>query len=205
MGVVIASGVLLLLGALASDWGAAAYVEFSDKISVFTDQNSVNKLGLSSLIWRSILMGTGNMMTGAEGQLTVLPYAPQWLSFAIRGGQVAVVIPALFLYWRAVSRVLPWEAAALSFALIPLLSDPANYYFSFVIVGALLARGRPRLQVYLLWAAVLWNANGLYFYRDHDQYLGAGIIAVLYPLAVLYEMSREGSDGAYELTVDPKP
>ena len=75
--------------------------------------------------------------------------------------------------------------------MIPLLSDPANYYYGFVICGALLAVGRPRVQIYLLWSCVLWIANGLYFYRVHQEYVGACIIAVLLPLAVLYEISRE--------------
>jgi hypothetical protein len=78
--------------------------------------------------------------------------------------------------------------------LIPLLSNPANYYFGFVICGALLATRRPRLQAIVLSSAVLWIANGLWFYRLHEEYLGAEIIAVTLPLAVLYEMSREPSD-----------
>ncbi|MFP8872273.1 MAG: hypothetical protein VCB43_13205, partial [Myxococcota bacterium] len=191
VGAIVAGGVLFGWALFSSDWGAVAFVEFSEKIDVFTDQKSLNKLGVTSLVWRSIMMGTGHMVTGAEGQLTLLPFAPSWLPVAIRGAQLAVVVPALILYARALKRVQAWEAATLSFALIPLLSDPANYYYGFVVCGALLAGGRPRLQVYMLWSCVLWIANGLFFYRVHQEYLGACLIAVLLPLAVLYEMSRE--------------
>jgi len=121
----------------------------------------------------------------------VIPNALPWLPFVIRLGQLAVVLPAILMFWRALSRASTWEATALSFALIPLLSDPANYYFSFVICGALLAGNRPRLQIYLLTGAVLWIANGLWFYRVPEEDLGAGVVAVVLPLAVLYEMSRE--------------
>jgi hypothetical protein len=191
VGAIVAGGVLFGWAVVSSAWGAVAFLEFSEKIDVFTDQKSLNKLGVTSLVWRSIMMGTGHMVTGAEGQLTLLPFAPSWLPVAIRGVQLAVVVPALFLYARALKRVQAWEAATLSFALIPLLSDPANYYYGFVVCGALLAGGRPRLQVYILWSCVLWIANSLFFYRVHQEYIGACLIAVLLPLAVLYEMSRE--------------
>lgn len=189
---ILSTGLVLLLWAgMASEWGAAAYLEFWEKISVFSDQKSLNKLGLRSLVWRTIMMGTGHLVTGPEGNAVLTPYAPAWLPLVIRGAQLAVVGPALFLFWRGVSRVRAWEAATLGFALIPLLSDPANYYFGFVICGALLAAGRPRLQLYLLASVVLWIANGLWFYRVPEEYLGAGIVAVLLPLAVLYEVSRD--------------
>ena len=190
-GVAGAGLLLLLCAAVSSEWGATAFLEFYEKISVFTDKKSLNKLGLSSLIWRAIMMGTGHLATGADGNVSLSLYAPAWLPFVIRGVQLSIVVPALFLFWRAASRTQAWESSALGFALIPLLSDPANYYFGFVICAALLATRRPRLQVYLLASAVLWIANGLWFYRLSEEYLGAGIIAVWLPLAVLYEMSRE--------------
>ena len=136
-------------------------------------------------------MGTGHMVTGAEGQLTLLPLctvlAPCCDSRSTARGRRS----RAFSLCTCIETVQAWEAATLSFALIPLLSDPANYYYGFVVCGALLAGGRPRLQVYLLWSCVLWIANGLFFYRVHQEYVGACLIAVLLPLAVLYEMSRE--------------
>ncbi len=196
LGVASAGLLLLLFAAMSSEWGATAFLEFYEKISVFTDKKSLNKLGLSSLVWRAIMMGTGHLTTGADGNVSLSLYAPGWLPFVIRGIQLVIVVPALMLFWRAAGRSQAWESSALGFALIPLLSDPANYYFSFVICGVLLATQRPRLQVYLLGSAVLWIANGLWFYRLPEEYLGAGIIAVLLPLAVLYEMSRAPDDSS---------
>ncbi len=194
LGVLSLGSVLLLWAAVASDWGPVAYLEFSEKMSVFRDQESLNKLGLSSLVWRVIMMATGHLVTGSDGNAVLTPYAPSWLPFVVRGVQLVVLLPALLFFWRAVSRARNWEAAALGFALIPLLSDPANYYFGFVICGVLLAAERPRLQVCLLVGATLWIANGICFYRVPEEYLGAGIIAVFLPLAVLYEMSERPGD-----------
>jgi hypothetical protein len=189
-GVVTAGVLFCVWAALASDWGAIAFVEFGEKISVFTDQKSLNKLGLSSLVWRSIMMGTGHLTTNAAGGATLASYSPAWLPVVIRCVQLAVALPALFLFWRAAQRVRGWELAALGFALIPLLSDPANYYFGFVVCGAILAAQRPRLQVIVLGSCTAWLANALWFYRLPEEYLGAGLIAVALPLLVLYELSR---------------
>ena len=75
--------------------------------------------------------------------------------------------------------------------MIPLLSDPANYYFCFVVCGALLAIGRPRLQLALLGAAGSWIVNALVFYRVPEEYLGAGVIAVVLSGIYLFALSRE--------------
>ena len=177
--------------ARSAEGGATAWRESDEKTEVFSDEKPLNKWGRSTLIWREIIMGRGHLATGADGNVSLSLYAPAWLPFVIRGVQLSIVVPALFLFWRAAGRTQAWESSALGFALIPLLSDPANYYFGFVICAALLATRRPRLQVYLLASAVLWIANGLWFYRLSEEYLGAGIIAVWLPLAVPYDMSRE--------------
>jgi hypothetical protein len=189
-GVLSAAVVLLAWSMLASEWGAAVYLEFWEKIAVFTDQRSLNKLGLTQLFWSTLMMSTGHFVISPEGKLIVTPYSMPWMPFAIRLAQFAVLIPTAFLFWKAISRLRSWEAAALGFALIPLLSEPANYYYSFVICGVMLAGERPRLMVYLMASAVLWLANGLWFYRLPQEYMGAVILAVVLSLAVLYEMSR---------------
>jgi len=187
----LAGMILLGFGALASDWGASAFLEFVDKISVFSDQRSLNKIGLSSLIWRSVMVGSGHLVSNAEGHAILTSYSPVWLPFVVRGGQLLVVLPALWWFWKAASRLQSWEGSALGFALIPLLSDPANYYFCFVVCGALLAIGRPRLQLALLGAAGSWIVNALVFYRVPEEYLGAGVIAVVLSGIYLFALSRE--------------
>lgn len=189
-GVATASVLLLVFAAVTSDWGASVYLEFYEKISVFTDKKSLNKLGLSSLVWRAVMMGTGHLVTDASGHASLTLYEPVWLPYLIRGVQLAVLAPALVLFWRAAGRIRAWEASALGFALIPLLSDPANYYFGFVICAVMLSAERPRLQALVLSSAVLWIANALWFYRLPEEYLGASIIAILLSLGALFEMSR---------------
>ncbi len=191
VGAAVAGAGLLAFAIASSAWGLASFAEFYDKMSVFTAHESLNKLGLSSLIWRSIMVGTGHLVTNAEGTAILAAWSPAWLPFAIRGGQLLIVVPGLYWFWRAAQRLEPHETAALGFALIPLLSDPANYYYSFFTFGALLAARRPQAQVALLSACVLWLANALVFYRDPAEYLGASLVAVALPLFFLYSLSRE--------------
>ncbi len=190
-GAVVAGVTLIVFAGVSSAWGAAAFLEFYDKISVFTDQKSLNKIGLSSLIWRSIMVGTGHLVTNAEGHAILTHYSPPWMPYVIRGGQLLVVVPALWFFWRGAQRLRMWEVSALGFALIPLLSNPANYYFCFVVCGALLAIERPRLQLALLAACGLWIGNALVYYRIPEEYLGAGVVAVGLPLFFLYVLSRD--------------
>ncbi|MDP6979725.1 MAG: hypothetical protein QF570_14155 [Myxococcota bacterium] len=193
VGAVVAGAALLIFAIASSAWGFAAFAEFYEKMSVFTAHESLNKLGLSSLIWRSIMVGTGHLATDAEGTAILTSWSPAWLPFAIRGGQLLFVAPGLYWFWRAAQRLEPHETAALGFALIPLLSDPANYYYCFFVCGALLAARRPELQVALVSACVLWLANALVFYREPVEYLGASVVAVALPLFFLYRLSREES------------
>jgi len=182
---------LLVWAATSTAWGIAAFAEFYEKMSVFAAQQSLNKLGLSSLVWRSIMVSSGHLTTNAEGAAILSAWSPAWLPFAIRGVQLAVLIPASIWFVRAARRLEAHESAALGFALIPLLADPANYYFSFAVCGALLAASRPVLRVGLLAVSVAWIANALWFYREPAEYLGASMLAVALSLFFLRVLSRE--------------
>jgi hypothetical protein len=108
----------------------------------------------------------------------------------VRGMQIALVLLGLALYARAVWGAGPAEAAALSVALIPLLSSPANYYYGFVLAVAMLAGRRPRIGIALAGSALAWLVNALVFYRLPAEYFGASVIALLLAFAVLLEMNR---------------
>jgi hypothetical protein len=94
------------------------------------------------------------------------------------------------LFWRALADSQRWEAAALGFSLIPVLSQPANYYFSFTLAAALLASRRPRIGVWLIAASALWIVVGLLFYREPVSYVWASWIALGLSAGVLFEMGR---------------
>ena len=174
---------------LVSGQGLTGFIDFAEKIAAFRDRPGLNKIGLSSLSWRAVMTAAGSLVTDDAGKLILSPVSGWWVTAWIRGLQLVVLVPAVFLFWRAIPRARNWEAACMGFALIPLVSSPANYYYSFVICGVLLGAERPRVSTYTLLAAAMWILNALYFYRRPDEYLVAGLIAVVYAIAVLYEIA----------------
>ena len=78
----------------------------------------------------------------------------------------------------------------MGFTLIPILSQPTNYYFPFVLSAALLATRRPRIGVILLLACIAWGLNGLYFYGEVGEFTLASLISVILSLLVVREMAR---------------
>jgi hypothetical protein len=170
--IVIGGAASTLLLVLVTAWtngrGLAAFVEFAAKISLFASLPAANKMGLGVLAqW---VFGPGEV-----------------------GGAVFVWvmrIAFLWLFWRALANARDWEAGVLGFALIPILSDPTNYYYSFVVLAAALAVRRPRIGLWLLGAALLWNLNGLLHYRTYEEYAYASAIAVLLAFGVVIEMGR---------------
>jgi len=172
VGGAVATALIVLVTAWASGRGLGAFAEFADKISLFASLPAANKMGLGVLAqW---VFGAGE----ASGAVFV------W----------TVRIGFLWIFWRALADARDWEAGALGFALIPMLTDPTNYYYSFVVLGAVLTVRRPRIGLWLLGAALLWNLNGLLHYRTYEEYAYASAIAVLLALAVVIEMSRPLTD-----------
>jgi len=55
---------------------------------------------------------------------------------------------------------------------------------------------RPRIGLWLLVAALLWNVNGLVLYRTYEEYAYASAIAVALAFAVVFEMGRRAADDA---------
>ena len=78
---------------------------------------------------------------------------------------------------RALRGLEDWEAAALGFAWIPVFMSPTNYYYSFVVAGALLAKRRPRIGAWLLAASLAWTAFGLVFYLTEGAFMAASAAA----------------------------
>ena len=147
---------------------APTYTDFAIKISEFSSMNITNQMGLQVLAqW-------------------LFPDSP-WAALTLRG---LVLIGFFALFWRALRDVQDWEAAALGACLIPLVTTPTNYYFSFFIASALLASRRPRIGLVLLGAATAWNINGLVFYQEYQEYRWASLIAVATSFLVVIEVIR---------------
>jgi len=171
-GATAATVVLLGLALAAIGQGLAPIDEFAAKIGEFASVAATNKMGVGVLADR------------------LLPESPA-AATAMRA-IVAIAFGALF--WRALREALPWEAAALGFAVIPFVTDPTNYYYSFFAMGAPLAARRPLVGVALLATALAWGINGLVLYRSYAEFPAASAIAVVGAASVAWAMAA-GSPG----------
>ncbi len=148
--------------------GAQPFVEFAAKIGEFTALSATNKVGLGAIIAR--LPSSGTVQPGLWRAGFILLFAA--------------------LYWRGLRDARPWEAAALGFAMIPFITDPTNYYYSFFSMGAVLAHRRPIIGVILLSTGLAWNLSGLWLYRSYAEFTCASVIAVLAATWVVWVMGR---------------
>jgi hypothetical protein len=164
-----ATCILLVLACVVfMDQGIEAFLEFGAKIGKFVSAASTNKVGLGVVAsW-------------------LFPETP----WAARCFEVIAAVALLALVWRALREAEDWEAAALGFVLIPILTQPTNYYYSFVVVGALLAARRPMVGGVTLIACIAWGTNGLVFYRQPAEFVGASLIAAALSFAVAIAMAR---------------
>jgi hypothetical protein len=108
----------------------------------------------------------------------------------------------LVLFWRAVGRIEDWEAAAAGTLLIPIFTNPTNYYFSFFAIAALTAARRPRIGLIVLITGLLWNVNGLLLYQKHSEFYWASIIAVASCFAIMTELAKSNEEPEVSIRPD---
>lgn len=168
---------LIALALLVIGQGLAPIAAFAAKIGEFASVSATNKMGLGVVVGR------------------VLP-DPSALAIALR---IAAAAGFATLFWRALRDALPWEAAALGFALIPWATDPTNYYYSFFVVGAVLAVRRPVVGIVLLATGIAWGIDGMVFYRDYLEFPAASLIALASTVGVAVAMTSR----PVPLTVPP--
>ncbi|MCZ6463039.1 MAG: hypothetical protein O7A09_01790 [Proteobacteria bacterium] len=185
IGAGIAGVVLVAASVGIADRGVAIYGEFYQKISRFEASPATNKVGLPVL--------ANSLLTRAAGEGDE---PPLWAVVGVQGARWALVAALLWLLGRALARAQPWEGAALGFTLVPVLTQPTNYYYTFVLAAALLATRRPRIALFLLGASVAWSANGLVFYREQAGFVGASLIALVFCAALLWEMQRPAASSS---------
>lgn len=168
IGAGVASVVLIGLALSVIGEGVVPLIAFVAKIGEFASVSATNKMGLGAIAARVFPDSAG-------------------LALALRAAG-AIAFAALF--WRALRDALPYEAAAFGFALIPWATDPTNYYYSFFVLGAVLAARRPLVGMVLLATGVAWGINGMVFYRDYVEFPAASVIALLSTVAVAAAMTR---------------
>ncbi len=182
----LGAAVLVAASFAATGRGAEAWTTFARNTAIYSDVVASNKAGAPALLWRL----DGSLAEALTGE------APErvWVSTdASRALGLAVIVGFGVLYARALRRSEGWEAAAASFTLIPVVSAPGGYYFSFVVAGVMLATRRPRIAVWLLSACLVWLVNGIVFFPLDEiasQFTGVSTVALLLSAAVLLEMAR---------------
>ena len=172
--------VVVLLALTEWQWGRGIHVyeDFVQKLSTFASTPISNDIGLGVVTqWIFPTSDTGSALLRSVASLIFI-----------------------LLFWRATRYMKNWEAAAAGVLLIPILTSPANYYFSFFALAAVLSARRPRIGLILLATALLWNVNGLVLYQQHSEFYWASVITVVSCFAVVLELARpiEGGGGHEE-------
>jgi hypothetical protein len=180
-----AAVVLVAASLLTFQRGPALYAEFAEKILAFQRVEATNKIGLPVALAALERAAPQEPIAGTQ-----VMRPARWASAGIRILGWILVGGYLLLYWRALRFCAPWEAALLAFALIPVLSQPTNYYYSFVLAGVLLAERRPRIGLWVVLASGLWAVGGLLLYREASSYVLASAVALALSTLVLLEMQR---------------
>ena len=181
-GLLIAGIGLAIASLIASGDGLQAAVDFAHNTAALRDVPARNMAGLPALLWR---------FDGTTALQWQDPDGARWFSPAVsRAIRFGALLISAGLFWRTLRVSLPWESAALGFALIPLWVAPTGYYFHFVVLGAPLALRRPWVGVWLLAACLCWLANGLAWRPLGSQFTVASLIALGLSVAVLLAMQR---------------
>ncbi|MFP8882344.1 MAG: hypothetical protein VCE43_24115 [Myxococcota bacterium] len=181
-GVSIAAVSLVVASLVLAGRGIEDYGRFAHNTTVLRELIIKNLAGFEALLWR--IDGTTSLYWRNEVGPGLIGLD---LSTALRFG---VAAGSILWFWFATRRVESWEAAALGFALIPLLTSPPGYYFHFVVLAVPLCVHRPSIAVWLLAACGAWQING-FLWRDlGEQFTVASIVALVLSCAVLATMRR---------------
>jgi hypothetical protein len=158
----------ILIAFVISAWGPgiSVFVDFGKKIGEFSSLPLANDIGLGVAIEWLIPENDG----------------------VARSLTLALALAFLWLFWRSCRHANEWESTALGACLIPILTNPTNYYCSYFILLAPLSIRRPLIGAILLAAGVAWNLNGLYFYQQYAEFDGASGIAILVAFGVVLAM-----------------
>jgi len=181
-GVSIATVVLVVASGVLAGSSIDDYWRFAHNTTVLREVIAKNLAGFEALLWR--MDGTTSLYWHNEvGPGLIGLDLSRILRFGVAAG-------AIVWFWFATRRIDSWEAAALGFVLIPLLTSPAGYYFHFVILAVPLAVRRPSIAVWLLAACGAWQINGLVWRDLGEQFTVVSIVAVVLSCAVLATMRR---------------
>ncbi|MEE2664524.1 MAG: hypothetical protein VX681_10445 [Myxococcota bacterium] len=185
----VAASALVIVSVPVSGRGPGVYADFTGNIVPWSQITAWNSVGLRPLLSFSS-RAPGAELVGFP--VVVTPSSVQKLkdqNFASRRPYyLAGVCLLLLLVWRGVRDASDWEAAAMGFALMLVLTQMPSYYSSCMVVPCLLATRRPRIGIGLLIAMGGMCLASLYFYEDRLEFVAASVILLLVSLYTLLEM-----------------
>ena len=190
-GAVATSLVLIVTASGVCGRGPGVFREFAENMAAYSSLTARNSIGLRPLLSFTTRRPAPFVV---DGKLKLTDRSYQELyekTFAARR-PIYFAALALFglLFWRALARAPGWQAAALGYVLIPVLTQPASYYMTCTVAAALLATSRPRIACAVLLALLGWCVSALYYFGDPRQYVWSSAVALLLGLFVLLEMQR---------------
>lgn len=144
-------------------------------------------------------MGLRTLFAGAPLEVKSARVAnePSWVSqrrerLELWGGahRGVLAVSVLLVLVAVVQARQAWAAAALGTALIPLLLDPSNYYYSFFVLLVPLVRKQPALAVLLCVIAAGGQLLGLRFAADQTRFFALSCLYVAAALIVALAFVR---------------
>jgi hypothetical protein len=183
----------LIAGTSAAVTGPANARDFMTRVELRASSHVTNHMGLRTLFSAS---SAGRLEHTADERL-LDPTAP-WV--AARSERLSSLFPAYVvavgalaaLWVLAVARVRTlWIAVALGAALVPLVAEPASYYYSFVLLAVPLARILRSLEVALVGLAGAGQIIAIRFEWLDDRFVGLSVLYVAFALALIAAFSRK--------------
>jgi hypothetical protein len=115
----------------------------------------------------------------------------RWLDIAV------VTISGVFFVWivRAVKR--PWVAGSLGQLFIVLGAQLTSYYYSFLVLSALLTKARRRLEAPLLIFVILSQLVFWLFTWSDDRYAALTVLSLLLCYGLILDFSRRAQGSSY--------
>ena len=180
IGYVVGGLILFLISIPGSGGGRTAYSEFFKNISVHMGTPLTNHMGLKTVMaYRPSTKAQMTIVNGRDDPFEVWKMERRKAFQQIKWLYAAIVLGFFFLFWKVTRDLQDWEAAALGFVFVPMLTELTCYYYSFVIAGAMLAVKRPRLGMSLLLATLAWLISEFYWDWFDVKYTYDALIAVL--------------------------
>lgn len=196
LGALLAGAMLIPLGAWSMG-GYSAYGEFAQNSAKHLSSPFSNNMGFPSVVsFRAAPEVSEEILRGDDFQQLEAYKAIRRAAFEERKPLfiVATLGFLAFLLWCLKAEKRPWILATFGFAVIPVATQLACYYYSFLMVAAFLLREEPRIVVILVITTFVGQALGLALGQGELLYTALSILAIYLATesALTYRLKLQG-------------